>query len=293
MPTQIACPSCEESYRIEPARLPGPRVRVACLACGEPVYLRRAGARVRSAAAPAGVLPGPARPGEDEVPMWRESRHEDVSTAVAATRQPASRFTPPPPPAPPRETIPRAEPAPEVKPFTPHLEPPALRPAASAAAPTLEPPAAPARPAPPAFEPPQAPAAEPIRREHPAAAPVATAPAAPAETAPAAATPQPGFEPSGGTAAARPGSFSFAQVGDSAARAQRLARALVSDILVYQPKKVEAGIRDGNLKDILREEVEKSWDEYCERLGPEIARANRPQFVAALNEILARGNPVF
>lgn len=292
MPTQIACPSCEESYRIEPARLPGPRVRVACLACGEPVYLRRAGARVRSAAAPAGVARGPARPGEDEVPMWREPRREEVSTTVAATPETAPRFwPPPPPPAPPREVIPRAEPAPAVKPLTPHLEPSALRPAASAA-PTLEPPAAPARPAAPAFEPPHAPAAEPIRRERPTA-PVATARAAPPETAPAATAPQPGFEPSGAPAAARPGSFSFAQVGDSAARAQRLARALVSDILVYQPKKVEAGIRDGNLKDSLREEVEKSWDEYCERLGPEIARANRPQFVAALNEILARGNPVF
>ncbi len=262
MPTQIACPSCDERYRIEPARLPGPRVRVACLACGEPVYLRRAGARVHSAAAPAGVALGPARPVEDEVPMWREPRREEVSTT-----------------------------APAVKPLTPHLEPSALRPAASAA-PTPEPLAAPARPAAPAFEPPHTPAAEPIRREHPTA-PVATAPAAPPGTAPAATALQPGFEPSGAPAAARPGSFSFAQVGDSAARAQRLARALVSDILVYQPKKVEAGIRDGNLKDSLREEVEKSWDEYCERLGPEIARANRPQFVAALNEILARGNPVF
>jgi hypothetical protein len=89
------------------------------------------------------------------------------------------------------------------------------------------------------------------------------------------------------------GGFTFARVGDVAARAQRLARALISDIHAYQPRKVEQGLREGSLKEVLKEEVEKSWDEYCERLGPDVARANRVYFVEALNEILAEGRPVF
>jgi hypothetical protein len=98
-----------------------------------------------------------------------------------------------------------------------------------------------------------------------------------------------------GPAQARPGSegFTFAQVGDVASRARRLARALVSDIVVYHPRKVEEGRREGSLREILREEVDKSWEEYCERLGPDVARAHRPAFVAALNAILARDQPVF
>ncbi|MBA2563827.1 MAG: hypothetical protein H0V09_00170, partial [Gemmatimonadetes bacterium] len=104
--------------------------------------------------------------------------------------------------------------------------------------------------------------------------------------------PQPPVAPAGAEAAPREG-FSFAHVGDVQGRAQRLARALVSDILVYNPKKVEQGVREGNLRDVLKEEVDKSWDEYCERLGTDVARANRPAFVSALNDVLARGNPVF
>jgi hypothetical protein len=96
-------------------------------------------------------------------------------------------------------------------------------------------------------------------------------------------------------AAPRPAAdgFTFAHVGDVASRARRLARALVSDILVYHPRKVEQGRREGSLRETLREEVDKSWEEYCERLGPDVARAHRPAFVAALNAILARDQPVF
>lgn len=90
-----------------------------------------------------------------------------------------------------------------------------------------------------------------------------------------------------------PAGFSFDRVGDVSARAQRLARALVSDILVYHPRKVEQGLREGNLKELMRDEVEKSWDEYSERLGADLARANRGHFVRALNEILGRGASVF
>ena len=79
---------------------------------------------------------------------------------------------------------------------------------------------------------------------------------------------------------------------DPAARARRLARALVSDIVVYHPAKRRDGLRDGSLKILFEEEIRKSWEEYVEQVGRELAEAST-FFTDALNEILADGQPVF
>lgn len=79
---------------------------------------------------------------------------------------------------------------------------------------------------------------------------------------------------------------------DPQAKARRLARALVSDIVVYHPEKRRDGLRDGTLKLLFEEEIEKSWEEYTEQVGVELAQAT-PFFHDALNEILADGQPIF
>jgi len=79
---------------------------------------------------------------------------------------------------------------------------------------------------------------------------------------------------------------------DPEARARRLARALVSDIVVYHPAKRRDGLRDGSLKLLFEEEIRKSWDEYVEQVGKPLAEATT-FFTDALNEILADGQPVF
>ncbi len=79
---------------------------------------------------------------------------------------------------------------------------------------------------------------------------------------------------------------------DSEARARRLARALISDLAAYHPERQEQGIREGRLKELFREELKRSWQEYVEQVGLEVARST-PWFREALNEILARGNQVF
>jgi hypothetical protein len=79
---------------------------------------------------------------------------------------------------------------------------------------------------------------------------------------------------------------------DPSAKARRLARALVSDIVVYHPAKRQEGIRDGNLKELFEEEIKKSWEEYTEQVGREIAESTG-YFREALNEILAGGRQVF
>jgi hypothetical protein len=79
---------------------------------------------------------------------------------------------------------------------------------------------------------------------------------------------------------------------DPEARARRLARALISDLAAYHPERQEIGLREGRLKELFQEELKKSWQEYVEHVGIEIARST-PYFRDALNEILARGKRVF
>lgn len=79
---------------------------------------------------------------------------------------------------------------------------------------------------------------------------------------------------------------------DPSTRARRLARALVSDLVVYYPEKRQRGLAEGNLKELFGEEIRKSWEEYSEQVGQDIATTT-PYFTEALNEILAEGRPLF
>src|SRR5207248_11678099 len=81
-------------------------------------------------------------------------------------------------------------------------------------------------------------------------------------------------------------------VQDPKQKARRLARALVSDLVVYHPEKRQQGLRDGTLPQLFKDEIEKSWQEYVEQVGAEIAKST-PFWAEALNEILAGGNKVF
>jgi predicted Zn finger-like uncharacterized protein len=151
------------------------------------------------------------------------------------------------------------------------------------------PPADASAPAATAPAPAAAPAPSPAPTSAPATpTPVPTAPTAsprpqPAQAAPAAAsTPTP--------AAARPPSPFGAS--DPAAKARRLARALISDIVTYFPDRRERALADGTLRKEFTEEITKSWQEYMAQVGEATAKQT-PYFREALNEILAKGQPVF
>jgi hypothetical protein len=131
----------------------------------------------------------------------------------------------------------------------------------------------------------------------PASAPAAAArPAAPAGASPASAPAKASAPPAGPSPAARPAPGArpanpfLSQ--DPALKARRLARALISDMVVYHPGKRQEGLRDGNLKELFEEEIKKSWEEYAEQVGREVAEST-PYFREALNEILAGGRPIF
>ncbi len=79
---------------------------------------------------------------------------------------------------------------------------------------------------------------------------------------------------------------------DPQTRARRLARALVSDIKVYNPDKWEESRAQGTLRSEFRDEILKSWEEYVEQVGDDMAKKS-PYFRDALNDILAGGGRVF
>src|SRR5947208_1623518 len=155
--------------------------------------------------------------------------------------------------------------------------------AASAAAQRA--PVAEAGPPPPVAAAQRAPAAPggPGSAPRPPAPPAAPAPPAPA--APAGAGPGQRM-----TSPLRPVNPFMVQ--DPKQKARRLARALVSDLVVYHPEKRQQGLRDGTLPQLFKDEIEKSWQEYVEQVGAELAKTT-PFWAEALNEILAGGNKVF
>jgi hypothetical protein len=130
------------------------------------------------------------------------------------------------------------------------------------------PPAAP-RPAP-------APAAPPVAPVRPVAPAAAAAPAAPAPASPSHA----------------PRAVNPFLTQDPGQKARRLARALISDLAVYYPDRRKEGLASGNLKELFEEEIRKSWEEYTEQVGKELADSTT-YFTDALNEILAGGRKMF
>lgn len=79
---------------------------------------------------------------------------------------------------------------------------------------------------------------------------------------------------------------------DPSLRAKRLARALVSDIVVYYPAKHAEGLRDGSLKQLFRDEIKKSYEEYVDQVGRPFAESTT-YFQEALNDVLAAGKKLF
>jgi predicted Zn finger-like uncharacterized protein len=79
---------------------------------------------------------------------------------------------------------------------------------------------------------------------------------------------------------------------DPEARARRLARALVSDLKVYNEDRWRQSRAEGTLRKDFRDEILRSWEEYVTQVGEGLAKGT-PFFREALNEILAEGDPVF
>ena len=256
----VTCPNCQTVYRIDPSKVPPGGVRARCAVC-QGVFAVPAEASAAAVSAPRPSAAATASP----APAPAAAAPRTASGAGAG-------YTGGPPTAP--------SPTPAAAPTSPaptQVPPPLVAPSAPPAAfprPAVSRPAAPPTTGRPAGMP--APASA-------GAAATGTATLSPAAAASAAA-PAP--------SAPRPGVVNPFLSQDPRQKARRLARALVSDIAVYNAERRREALRGGRLKEAFAEEIKKSWEEYTVQVGKELAEST-PFFTEALNEILAEGQAVF
>ena len=309
----VGCPSCETVYRVDPSKVPESGVRARCTMCSEIIEVVSAG--VEPQRAPEfrpRPEPTPARATSAPVRVAPEPRPSPLVPAPPAPgRRRATRpISAPPTPAPPPISTPVREAPIPVEPAEYVTAAPAEREGPLSIVPPAPPvegpeaPAAPDRPSAPVFRPEPGPpmAAPPVP---PAVEEPPPAPKAPVEVEP---EPEPAVvelepEPSVTTPAAEPLAVEAPApdkkapinpflARDPRQKARRLARALVSDMIVYQPDKRQQALAAGNLKEAFEEEIQKSWEEFVDQVGPELANSTT-YFKDALNDILAGGQNLF
>ncbi len=283
----VSCLDCQSVFRVDPAKVPATGVRARCSVCGGIIAI--AGGTLPVTVTPvrplAPVRPTPAVPMQSSAPEratplrstpYRPAASVSLTEAPPATTRGAGTGT-----APAGVSRPPSAPSGVSRLRTPHLGTPirttplstsALGRATALQTSATTPAAAAAAVAPQA-----------IGGGTPSGTPAHIAMASATATAPGATmgTPAEGRRPINPFLRA-----------DPAQRARRLARALVSDLVAYHPQKREEGLRDGTLRQLFREEIKKSYEEYVEQVGRDAAEG-APYFQEALNEILADGRRLF
>jgi len=74
---------------------------------------------------------------------------------------------------------------------------------------------------------------------------------------------------------------------DNPTLAFRLARAIVSDIALYNQEKVREGIRNDNLFDLLKDELQEGREHFCARVSAEVAERDH-LFDRAIVDVMIR-----
>lgn len=73
---------------------------------------------------------------------------------------------------------------------------------------------------------------------------------------------------------------------DNPEQAKRLARAIVSDVAIYNRDKVEEGIKNDSIFEILQTELEEGRQHFLARVTPQLASSNI--FDLAIVDVLIR-----
>ena len=251
----VQCPSCDTSFPVDTDKVPDAGVHARCSRCEGVFFVEKP--EEAAAEEPTGVTLAPSAEAEAEAPSL------DAETP-AVDKAP--------------EVMPEAEAAPEpesaLEVTEPVSEPPAPEEEVLAVGDTgvvtLE--------------------AEP-ETEEPSLSPeggdgIGTVPPAPADLPESPAAP-----PAATETPPAPSSFSFGRR-DPHEKARRLARVLVSDMIMYNPERHSRALQSGSLKDDFDDEIKKSWQEYVDQVGDEISGSTN-YFNDALNEILAKGQEMF
>jgi predicted Zn finger-like uncharacterized protein len=293
----VSCPDCRSIFRVDPSKVPSSGVRARCSVCGGVISIP---APTGQNTPPTGIpqaggsgTPSGNQPRQRTTPQASDS-WDPAPFSSSAPRTPAALPPRPasPPPAPPRTTEASAAPRPRPE----AVERASVAATATPPSPTsglpefATPPAAPSFPSP-ASSPFPAPSAPPFV---PGASRPPTPPRTqgPPPTPPRTQGPPPSpVAPVTGDGGARRPLNPFLSK-DPNQRAKRLARALVSDIITYHPAKHAEGLRDGTLKQLFREEIKKSFEEYIAQVGQQLAESTT-YFQEALNEVLGAGKKIF
>ncbi len=72
--------------------------------------------------------------------------------------------------------------------------------------------------------------------------------------------------------------------------AQRVARTIVSDIKIYNPQKIEQGIAQKNLYDLLKKEFDQGFRTYEDRVDP-VVRGESSYLFENIVKTLCNGDP--
>jgi predicted Zn finger-like uncharacterized protein len=261
----VSCPDCRSVFRVDPAKVPATGVRARCSVCGGVIVvsggtgpmrtpMRTPVLAVRSFPSAPPVVP----PAVTAVP----------APSMAATRAPvvgSGTMSSPLGAVTPRMATPTAAPG-RIARMTPPV-------AVTVPTPVRVPPVAPTTVAAPSM----------------VSTTAAPMPLTPAPVVSPSVAPAPGGAAPAGTPRRAINPFLNADPGQ---RARRLARALVSDLVAYHPRKRAEGLAQGTLRQLFRDEIKKSYEEYVEQVGKELAEST-PHFQEALNDILAGGQRLF
>jgi predicted Zn finger-like uncharacterized protein len=268
----VSCPQCSTVYRVDPAKVPEGGVRARCSTCGGviPVGVEAADARrqmpadaMSAAFAERKPQPGPFVPGGGRGTPARPQPGSTPQVTPRVTPPSAARMTPASSPAIRTPQSPAGSLGASLPP---------VRPTPRAPSPAISTP-----PAQPRVPTPAAPATDAV------SVPPETPPSPSSVAAASAATPAaPGTR--------RPINPFLAR--DPSLRAKRLARALVSDMVAYYPAKHAEGLEKGTLKELFRDEIKKSYEEYVAQVGADFARSTT-HFQESLNEVLGAGRKIF
>jgi len=255
----VECSNCHAKYNIDESKLPPTGVKVKCRNCQQIMVIKKE----EPVSQP--IVPEvPAPPEEPEIaPPTPEARAPVVQ--APSEQEVPSQKTPEPeiqPPGPPEE-----QPSPEVE-----------GPSAPSAPAAEKMPEQPVPPEPPAQEAPPEP-----EIPEPEEAPVEQAPPeSKLEIEPRQEALQVGKPPT--------------EMSDEDKRwnerARRLAKALASDLVLYNQNKVEEGLREGTLAQLLGSEIRRSWEYYCQQIPKHIVESS-DYFKEQLNKIVGKGKEIF
>lgn len=255
----ISCPSCHTSFPADPKKIPEGGVKVRCSACAHVFRVEK---------------PAPAE--SEPVAAPRAA----IGEGATATEEPRPAASEPPPPSGERTPPEEPESAEESEPA--EESGPADEPEAAGSEPSADGAwfagAEDGRREDSSTTGDGAVAADEEHRGTPGAAQAAAVPDASSEEEPSSAPVQ---------------GFTFGKR-DPTDKARRLARVLVSDMVMYNAERHQVALSQNTLAEDFEEEIEKSWKEFVDQVGPAMAEGEgRGFWTQALNEILAKGRNVF